>query len=146
MSETVAVVVSVVAALGVGGILGAYFRSVFERRREVKEQEHELKRRRYGCTLILMITKLDPETGLRHLAEIRSDLRTAEDVDKEIETELLNSVLFASDEVIESLSDFVRNPSYRSYVKAAVSMREDLWGKRTRVDEKLLNVFATERD
>jgi hypothetical protein len=47
------IVVSLLTAVGIGSILGAYFQSRFEHQKQVKEQEHELKQRRYGCILIL---------------------------------------------------------------------------------------------
>ena len=138
------IVASLITAIGIGGILGAYFQSRFERQKQVQEQEHELKRRRYGCILILMLTKLDPKTGLPHTREIRPDLNDLADVEKEIEIELLNGVLFASDGVILSMAEFVRNPSYPSYIKTAVAMRKDLWGKKTSVDEHILDVINKE--
>jgi len=55
--------------------------------------------------------------------------------------------VFAGDEVISSLSEFVRNPNYSSFVRVAVSMRRDLWGKKTKVNEHLLDdVFGKERE
>lgn len=141
MVDPIGIVLSLVVALGVGGILGAYFQSIFQHRREVKEREHELKRTRYGCILILMLTQLDPKVGLPHAQQFRSDLKDVADVKKEIETELLHGVVFAGDEVISSLSEFIRDPTYQSFVRVAASMRRDLWGKRTKVDEKVLDVL-----
>ncbi len=132
---------ALLGVLGFGGILGAYFQLVFQHRKEVKEQEHELKHRRYGAIIILMLTQLDPKTGLPHLRNIRPDLANLKDIVKEIDVELWNSFLFASDDVIRSIADFVRSPTYSSYVKAAVSMRRDLWGKKTSVDEHVLSIL-----
>ena len=87
-----AAVAAVVAALGIGGISGAFFQSRFEQQKQVREQEHELKRRRYGAILIIMLTKLDPATGLPHLKSIRPDLKNITDIEKEIEVELLNGL------------------------------------------------------
>jgi len=70
---------------------------------------------------------------------IRPDLKSLENVEREIE--LLNGVLFASDGVIKSLVEFVHLPSYSSYIKTAVAMRRDLWGKKTSIDENILEVI-----
>lgn len=141
MEITTSTVVTLLTALGIGGILGAYFQSLFQHKREVKEHEHELKRKRYGCILILLLTKLDPETGLPHVERIRPDLKDVKDVEKEIETEMLNGVLFASDDVIKSMSEFVHQPTHKSYVRVATAMRKDLWNKKTKIDEQILDVF-----
>ena len=141
MTSSLQIIVSLLAVFGIGGIIGAYFQALFERQRRVKEEEHELKLRRYGCILILMLTQLNPETGMRHVHEIRPDLQSLNDVEEEIKTELLNSVLFANDGVIRSLAEFVRRPSYPSYIKVAVSMRKDLWGRKTAISEGIFDIF-----
>jgi len=139
------IVISLLTALGLAGILGAFFQSRFERQKQVQEQEHELKRRRYGAILILMLTKLDPKSGLPHVHEIRPDLKNIGDVEKEIEMELLNGFLFASDDVLKSMADFIRGPNHTTYVKTAVSMRRDLWGRKTSVDEQVVTIFHNDK-
>jgi hypothetical protein len=134
-------VVSLIAALGIGTILGAYFQAQFEHKKQVKEKEHELKNRRYETILILMLTKLDPKDGLRHIAEFRDDLKNITEVEKEIETELLHSVLFASDEVIKSLAMFTQKPSRDTYIKTVIAMRKDLWNRKTSIDEKIFEAI-----
>jgi hypothetical protein len=136
---------SFLMAFGVGGVLGAYFSSLFEQRKQIKEEERKLKSRRYGAIIIQMLTILDPEDGLRRTKQFRPDLKTAEDFKKEIETELLNSLLFASDEVIRTMADFLRRPNYSAYIKTTVAMRKDLWGRKTTIAEKELTVLLKER-
>ncbi|MGA7701472.1 MAG: hypothetical protein WCB27_17845 [Thermoguttaceae bacterium] len=55
--------------------------------------------------------------------------------------ELLNGVLYASDNVIQSMGEFVRKPDYPSYIRTAIAMRKDLWGKRTSLDESILDTI-----
>lgn len=141
MELSTSTVVTLLTALGIGGILGAYFQSLFQHKREIKEHEHELKRRRYSCILILLLTKLDPKNGLPHVEKIRPDLKNLKDVEKEIETELLNGVLFASDDVIKTMSEFVQKPTHKSYIKVATAMRKDLWNRKTKVNEQILDIF-----
>lgn len=135
---------SLIGALGIGAIIGAFFRSLFEYRRGIEKQQHELKFKRYACILILLLTRLDSKTGLRHIRELRPDLQDLGDVEKEIRVELLNSILFASDDVVRSMFEFIRTPSYSSYFTVAISMRRDLWGKKTSVTEQTLNILREE--
>lgn len=141
MFQTLQIIVPLLTVFGIGGILGAYFQSIFQHRKQVREKEHELKILRYKCILILMLTQLDPKTGLLHIHELRPDLQDLDDIKKELEVELLNGVLFASDEVMKSLGEFIHNPSYSSYIKTAASMRKDLWGKKTVIDENFLSTI-----
>ncbi len=85
-----------------------------------------------------MLTKLNSDNGMKHIAEFRDDLKNISEVEKEIEAELLNSVLFANDDVIKTLADFSKNPSKGAYIKTAVAMRKDLWGKKTKIKENWL--------
>ncbi|MDD5108351.1 MAG: hypothetical protein PHC29_02410 [Candidatus Omnitrophica bacterium] len=124
------------------GISGAYFQSLFERKKQLKEQEHELKSKRYLSIIIQMLTILDPENGLRHASEFRPDLKNIQDFKNEVEAELLNSILFASDDVIKKMANFISNPDYSSYIKVVSAMRKDLWGKRTSIDERSLSFLV----
>jgi hypothetical protein len=138
----VSTIISLVAALGIGGLGGAFVNSYLEHKKLLNQQEHELKRKRYLCTLILMLTKLDPVSGLRHLQDHRPDLRDLKDVDAEIRTELLNAMLFASDDVITEMAAFIGNPGHTAYVKTVTAMRRDLWNKKTTIDETALQAVA----
>jgi hypothetical protein len=100
-----------------------------------------LKQRRYGAILILLLTKLDPKTGLAKTRVYRPDLKSLSDVEKEIEIEFLNGVLFASDDVIRALAEFIQNPNRSSYVKVAGAMRKDLWGKKTSINEEVMELI-----
>ena len=141
IETVISLLAALITALGLGSILGAFFQSRFEQQKQIKEQEHELKQRRYGAILILLLTKLDPKTGLAKTRAIRPDLQTLDDVEKEIETEFLHSVLFASDDVIRALAEFIQNPNHASYVKVAIAMRKDLWGKKTFINEEVAELI-----
>jgi hypothetical protein len=113
--------------------------SRLDRKKHLNEQEHELKRRRYLCILILMLSKLEPKTGVPHLALHRPDLRDLDDLDAEIRLELFNAMLFGSDDVIAAMADFIANPGYPAYIRAVAAMRRDLWNKKTSIDEAVLS-------
>jgi hypothetical protein len=139
--STFELLISILTALGLGGIFGTYFQSRFQHQKEIKEDIHNLKRQRYGAILIQMLTILDPEHGLSKTQKFRPDLKSIEDFKEEVKIEMLNSVLFANDEVIKAMAEFIRNPKHAAYVKTVVSMRKDLWGKRTKITEETLDVF-----
>ena len=141
MTETIGVVISIIAALGIGGIAGAFVQAFLQQRRYVRTREQNFKQTRYLAILILMLTQLDPKSGLEKTRQFRNDLNNLDDVKKEIETEFLHSFVFAGDDVIYSLSEFIKNPNRGSFIKVAVVMRRDLWGKKTKVNENVLGVF-----
>jgi|HubBroStandDraft_6_1064221.scaffolds.fasta_scaffold00150_43 hypothetical protein len=137
----ISAVVSMLTAFGVSGLLVAFFQHRFEHQKEVRGLEHDLKERRYKAINILMLTLLDPG-DLTQIKEHRRDLGNIGDVVKELRTEMLNSFLFASDDVIRSLTEFIAQPTHNRYIKAAVSMRKDLWGSSTSIGDEVLQYFG----
>lgn len=131
-------IITIVGILGLGTVIGAYFQLKFQHFKELKMDSHEFKRARYGSILIQMLTILDPK-HLEKVSKIRPDLKSIEDVREEIKNELLNAVLYANDNVIKSLAMFKKTPSYKNYLIVVSSMRKDLWGKSTTINEKDIN-------
>ena len=64
----------------------------------------------------------------------RPDWQTINDVENELEDEWYNSILFASDDVIKSLKEFILKPDdYRNYAKTAFSNEGKTFGTRRQV-------------
>lgn len=140
MFEVIAAIGTVLTALGIGGGIGAYVQHRLQARRQLGEREHELKQRRYLCIIILMLAKLKPEVGIAKVQRIRPDLPDLQAVDDELETELMNAVVFASDDVLASFATFLKNPTHVAFADAASAMRRDLWGRRHRLSPELIEV------
>lgn len=140
MNGNLWLILSLVGALGIGGLIGSIVQSHLQKRAEVKRLEHDLKQKRYLCILILMLTKLNPDIGLRKVHAIRPDLKSTGDVEHELQTELLNGVIYASNRVLDTLAGFLKDPSQVSYVHVANAMRRDLWGGKARVTEEFLEL------
>lgn len=125
-------VIALLAAVGVGGVLTAvttaYLQPKFQHKKEIEKQEHEIKFTRYKAISIQMLTVLTPD-NLHKTQTFRPDLKNIEDVKEEINTEIINSFMFASDGVINTLSVFIKEPNYVRYIEALNQMRIDLWGK-----------------
>jgi len=140
--NSVQLIIALLTALGIGGTVGAYFQSRFQHQKEIKEDIHQLKRKRYGAILIQMLTVINPERGLSKAQIFRPDLTNIEDFKEELRTEMLHSVLFASDEVIMAMAEFIQNPNHAAYIKTASVMRKDLWNKKTKIGEEVLKNFG----
>jgi hypothetical protein len=57
----------------------------------------------------------------------RPDIRNAEDLDKELQLEHHNSMLFASPKVLKSFVAFIAERSMVNYEAVAQAMRKDLY-------------------
>jgi hypothetical protein len=126
-------IITALGSAGLGGVVAAWFQSHFEKKKDVEEALREEKRKRYGAIIIQMLTVLDPHEGLQKTQRHRPDLTSVEDFKKEVRTEILNSIAFASDDVIKYLAGFMRELNYESFIQTIKSMRKDLWGKSSKV-------------
>jgi|ERR1700674_268711 len=136
---------AILGLFGIGTVVGAYFQSLFQHRQSVRKDAHDLKRARYGSTLIQMLTLLDPEGSLGKLRERRPDLASVEDLRQELRVEMLNALLFASDRVVSALSRFNADPTYASYLEVVAAMRKDLWRSATRLTENDLHLLIDDK-
>lgn len=133
---------AILGLFGIGTVVGAYFQSLFQHRQSLKKDVHDLKRARYGSTLIQMLSLLDPEGSLEKLTERRPDLASVEDLRQELRVEMLNALLFASDRVISALARFNADPTYHSYFEVVAAMRQNLWGKATGITAEDLHFLS----
>lgn len=145
MEQTTTLIISIISAIGFGGIIGAYFQSLFQRRTQINQQQFDLKQKRYLNIMIFMMARLHPEIHLTVIKDLIPNIRTLDDLDRGLESELLNGFIFASDKALESLSNFIREPNHRNFVKATISMRKDLYGNKTSVDENILDVITSSK-
>ena len=100
MTISLELLLSFLTAIGLGSILGAYFQYKFQYKKELKNQEHEGKNKRYGAIIIQMLTVLQYDKhGTRFTKNHRPDLNTREDFIDELKSELLNGIVFANDNV-----------------------------------------------
>jgi hypothetical protein len=143
MTLSIEVLVSLVAALGLGTIIGAFFQYRFQYQKEVRNAAFELKSKRYLAIIMEMLTVLHfDKHGTRFSKAYRPDLLSKDDFLEELKAELLNGIVFANDRAIRSLSTFIAHQDSRSYLQALLSIRKDLWGKRTSISQSTLEMLV----
>lgn len=142
MRELLTVITSAVTALGIGGIAGALANLAVDRWKQSRTQLFEFKQRRYAAIVILMIARIGPKEDLPKLARVRPDLPSLDDVYRELDVELLNSFLYASDPVIANLAEFIQSPSRRGLLAVADVMRRDLYGNSTNLKSATIDQIS----
>jgi len=141
-------VFSVFASLGVGGIIGSYLQNLWHQRGETESKVRSLNEGQYRSTLIFMRCVLRPESigefdipdpRVREVKE-----RDRDEIIRYANTRLVefyyNSLLYSSDRVLLEMKDFIKNPTETAFMKTAVAMRKELWGRETKVDLESLSL------
>lgn len=121
-------IVKVVGLLGLGGLIGTYFRILWERRNTALIQKQEFKETRYKCIILLMHGALDFDKNKPMLNQHGRNFQSIDELIDEIKAEWHNMILYASEEVLSESHAFIKNPSQTSFRKVALAMRSDLWG------------------
>jgi len=49
-------------------------------------------------------------------------------------------LLYAPDDVIENIREFISTPSNKQFIKTIKSMRKDLWGNKTKLKDENLEI------
>ena len=136
-------IISAVGLLGVGGIIGSYFQHLFNQKRETELKIQQINENRYRSTLVYMRCLLNPKSLPHFQIEDKHiyKLKTSEAIKKYAKEKIIeyyyNGFLYASDNVLVNIKQFLQNPSELNFTKTAVSMRKDLWKKgKTKINAK----------
>jgi hypothetical protein len=128
--------ITFLSLLGVGGLLGNYFRILWERQNKAQIQKQEFKEARYKCVIILLLSYLDFAKNKTMLHQHgRQYINSIEDLRYELKLEWNNMILFALSEVLTTMHIFIENPSQQSFRNVALAMRKDLWGGKISTED-----------
>ena len=139
-------IISVFGLLGIGGVVGSYLQHLWNQKRETDLRIQNLNENRYRSTLVFMRCVLKPENVNQfHMEDPNiQHLKNKESIKKYALTKLTeyyyNSILYASDDVLIKIRQFIKNPSEINFVKTAIAMRRDLWKKKTKIDLKAISL------
>ena len=116
-------VVTILGLLGLGGLLGNYFRILWERQNKALLQKQEFKETRYKCIIVLLMCYMDFDKNKQMLhLQGRSYIESIDDLKYDLKLEWNNMILYGSAEVLETTYDFLSNPSEPSFRNVALAM------------------------
>lgn len=134
MPDIIGTVPSIIALLGLGGILGGYITFRLNKSKELEFKRREQKEKRYKSALLFMNAYLWPE-NMKYLNTSVAILEhaNAKDVTESLKAEFYDMALYASREVIVAVNKFINHPSENTFNAALLAMRHDLWSKKSNV-------------
>jgi len=122
--------IQIVVALGIGGLISSYLTLIWKNRQQDVRNRQDYKEQRYKCIVMLLHARLNFERNVRHLNKYGYDIANEEDLVDLLQAELVNSYLFASQDFIRAMEEFIESPSNETRVKVTKEMRRDLWRLR----------------
>lgn len=132
------IILAILGVIGTGGVVGAFFTYVWQRRSEMQSKENELKERRYLASLLLMYAYINPKE-LKPLQRFRPEIQNTDDLKRELQTEWVNSWIFAGDATIWAFKKFLEEPNESNFATTVLSMRKELWNKKSKLP---LSIFS----
>lgn len=88
----------------------------------------EYKEARFKAIMILMWVATNPtEHEFGQLAKHRPDIKSVKDLDRELELEYHNAMLFASDKVLDALKAFLEKKNIENWKIVTRAMKKDLY-------------------
>lgn len=118
--------IGLVAGLGIGTAITAWIQHILKSKEESRQSQRKDLEARYRVIVLLMYAVVDFESNKATLRINRPDLKAKEDVLGDLKAEWYNMMLFASQNTLDRLQDFITAPDLNNLVATAQSMRVDL--------------------
>jgi hypothetical protein len=128
-------IISIISLLGIGGGVGAWIKHLLEKRKETGFKIQNINEEKYRSTLIFMRCLLNPNSikqfeinDPNFIKLIKSD-DVINYLKQKLEEFYYNSLLYASDDVLINIKNFINKPNEDNFFRTALAMRKDLWSK-----------------
>ena len=121
-------------------IIGGYVKHLWKQKEDTELRIQELNESKYRSILVYMRLVLKPENVMQFNLDdpYLQTSHTFDEIKKHVKEKLVehyyNSILYASDNVLKMLKQFIDNPTDSNFIKTAVEMRKDLWKKRSKIN------------
>lgn len=129
-------IIAILGLLGLGGLLSSYFTLLWQRRSAEMTKKQEYKETRYKCIIMLMHAVLDFDRSKKELQKYGYQLNNRDDLLALLAAEHINAFLFASDDFLTAFGQFIATPNMSNLRNAAMAIRKDLWGVKTKLSMK----------
>ena len=117
----------------IGGMIGAYFKVLLDKRKEISLSLNRINEERYRNILYHMNIVLNP-SNVRFMNH--PDPKTGKQFNQKdhldfLEAEYLQSVLYAPDNVVKALKVFLEERTEERFIDTAKAMRVSLWQQKS---------------
>jgi len=132
-------ILSMLGLLGVGGVTGSYIQYILNQKGDIAKEVRVLNEEKYRSILVFMRCILDPtavdQFDFSNKDEVSLN-KIKDDTEKiiayatsKLKEYYYHSFLYASDNVINEIENFLKIPNESNFIRTANAMRKDLWNK-----------------
>jgi hypothetical protein len=132
--EIITNITTILSLVGVGTLVGIIIKYFLDIKKEKRLQNQKIKEDKYRSTVVYMRSYLNPEhvtRGFYHFSDPSISNLSGENLKlrllENIKENYFEILLYASDDVILSIKDFIKDPSKKNWLQTIISMRKDLW-------------------
>lgn len=140
---TVDQIISILGLIGFGSLLKSGFDFLMANKKSKQDSKHQFKEIRYKAIILLCYSLVFYENDKSTLIKHRPELNSIASLKNEIYTEFINMSLFASDNVILEMKNFIKYPNLKTLNNLAISMRKDLYGMKTKINGNFFEIEST---
>lgn len=153
-------IITLIGYMGIGGIIGGIivghlqyrwnkktelYKIHWTRFSEIELKTRTLNENKYRSILVFMRCVIKPENANQfniddpNIQKLKNENEIKEYAKNKLIEFYYNSLLYASDEVLGKIKQFIYTPSESNFIQTAIEMRKDLWkNERTEINEKNL--------
>lgn len=131
-------VISAIGLIGFGGLIKSGFDYFIATKKAKQDAKHSFKVIRYKTIILLCYAMVHYDREKSTLVINRPNINSLDRLRNEVEAEFINMSLFASDNVILKMREFVCEESRITLNDLAVAMIKDLYGISTRLNSNHL--------
>lgn len=132
--------ISIFGLLGLGGLLKSALDFLISNEKSKSDSKQNFKETRYKAIILLCYSVVFYSRDAQILQKHRSELDNLTKLKNEIHTEFINMALFASDDVIVKMKNFIKNENITSLNALAFAMRKDLYSIKTKLNNNFFEL------
>ena len=134
MNMTTDQLLTAIGLIGIGGLLKSLIDYIVTLFKTKADSKHLFKETRYKAILLLCYAYTNFEKDKLSLIIKRPDINSSDQLYEEISAEWVNMALYASDQVILKMREFLEKKDQAAYNDLIITMRKDLYGIKSKLE------------
>lgn len=133
-------ILAILGAIGISGVIPAIVAYIISSRKKKADAKQELKEKRYKAILLLCYAFVNYEREQTRIIIKRPNITSKKELLNELEAEWVNMSLYASDNVIKMMKEFLKIKNLAAFNSLIITMRKDLYGLKSKLSPEIFEM------